>query len=43
MFFYVVMPYEDTRMLEFSQYQKFNEAPSTTCAYFECLIKNGQI
>ena len=34
----VIMPYEDTEILEFNQYQKFDQAPFITQAgLFQCL------
>ena len=35
----VVISSEDTEMLEFNQYQKFDKAPFITYADLECLIK----
>ena len=35
----VVIPSEDTRILEFNQYQKSNKAPFITDADLECLIQ----
>ena len=34
------MPSEDTKILEFNQYQKSNKAPFIIYADLECLIKN---
>ena len=36
----ILMPSEDTKILEFSQYQKSNKAPFIIYADLECLIKN---
>ena len=33
------MSSEDTKILEFNQYQKYNKAPFTIYADFECLMK----
>ena len=33
------MPSENTKILEFNQYQKFDKALFVTYAYHECLIK----
>ena len=35
----VVMPSEDTKMLEFNQYQKSDKAPFVTYADLECSIE----
>ena len=35
----VVMPSEDTKILEFNQYQKFDKAPFTIYADLECIIE----
>ena len=35
----VVMPSEDTKILEFNHYQKFDKAPFIIYADFECLIE----
>ena len=32
------MPSEDTKILEFNQYQKSDNAPFITYAYLECII-----
>ena len=32
------MPSEDTKILEFNQYPKFDKAPIIICADLECLI-----
>ena len=34
----VVMPSEDTKILEFNQYQKFDKAPFIIYADFECIV-----
>ena len=34
------MPFEDTEVLEFNQYQKSDKASSITYADFECIIEN---
>ena len=34
------MPYKDTKILEFNQYQKFHKAPFIIYADLECLIEN---
>ena len=36
----VVMPFEDTKMLEFNQYKKSDKAPFIIYADLECLIEN---
>ena len=36
----IIMPSEDTKILEFNQYQKFHQAVFMIYAYLECLIEN---
>ena len=33
------MPSEDTKILEFNQYQKYDKAPFIICADLECITK----
>ena len=33
------MPFQDTKILEFSQYQKYDKAPFIICADLECTIE----
>ena len=35
----IVIPFEDTKLLEFNQYQKSDKAPHITYADLECLIE----
>ena len=35
----VVMPSEDTKILEFNQYQKSDKAPFIIYAYLECIVE----
>ena len=35
----VIMPSEDTKKLEFNQYQNFDKARSTTYADLECIVE----
>ena len=35
----IIMPSEDTKILEFNQYQKFDKAPFTIYADLECIIE----
>ena len=39
MFCYIVLPYKDTKMLEFNQYQKSDKAPFIIYADLECLME----
>ena len=39
-FWNVIMPSEDTKILEFSQYQKYDKVPFIIYAGIECIIKN---
>ena len=38
-FYNIVMPSEDTKIFEFNQYQKCDQAPFIIYADFECLIE----
>ena len=35
----IVMPSEDTKILEFNQYQKSDKAPFIIYAYLECIVE----
>ena len=37
-FFNVIIPFEDTKMIEFSQYQKFHKSPFMIYAYLQRII-----
>ena len=39
----IVMPFEETKILDFNQYQKYYEAPSIVCADLECLIEKTNV
>ena len=40
-FWNVIMPSKDTKILEFSQYQKYDKAPFIIYAGLECIIENS--
>ena len=39
-FYNAPMLFEDTKTLEFNQYQKFDKSPFIIYAYLECVIEN---
>ena len=38
-FWNVIMPYEETKILEFNQYQKYDKTPFIIYAVLECIIE----
>ena len=38
-FWNVIMPYEETKILEFNQYQKYDKTPFIIYAVYECIIE----